>query len=152
MYICFLLVFPYLLLLLCCCFFGKGLKLLVANGVDVIDFKLVGKTIRNFFRLSTHNYIYDKKLNDPSTSTVAPLMVAKLNRNWTFKLRFSAFRVGTNRCEIIITNIFDDNIVDDTNLQPRFSCTLTETTAQPIYPRKHLTHNHNCWFFRNSLI
>ena len=85
MYICFLLVFPYLLLLLCCCFFDKGLKSLVANGEDVIDFMLVGKTVRNFFRLSTHNYIYDKKLNDPST--VAPLMVAKLDfqaAHWCF--------------------------------------------------------------------
>lgn len=34
-------------------------------------------------------------------------MAAKLNKSMIFQLRFGAFRSITNRCEVIITNIFD---------------------------------------------
>jgi hypothetical protein len=67
---------------------------IVTDEEDVIDFMLVGKTTVNFFGSSTyrHSYVYDKKFNDLTLLD---------------QLRFGAFRSGTNRCEIIITNIFE---------------------------------------------
>jgi replication factor A1 len=48
-----------------------------------------------------------KKFIDPSV--LPPAMAAKLNKSMIFQLRFGAFRSITNRCEVIITNIFDDS-------------------------------------------
>jgi len=82
------------------------LECIVTNGEDVTNFLLFGKTAENFFGSSAHHYVYDKKFMDPSV--IPPAMPTKLNKSMIFQLRFGAFKSTTNRCEIIITNIFDD--------------------------------------------
>ncbi|XP_073264393.1 uncharacterized protein [Populus alba] len=84
------------------------LECIVTDGEDVTNFLLFGKTAENFFRSSAHHYVYDKKIIDPSV--LPPAMAAKLNKSMIFQLRFGTFRSITNRCEVIITNIFDDSI------------------------------------------
>ena len=84
------------------------LECIVTDGEDVTNFLLFGKTVENFFGSSAHHYVYDKKFMDPSV--IPPAMPTKLNKSMIFKLWFGAFRSTTNRCEIIITNIFDDTI------------------------------------------
>ncbi|KAI5558762.1 hypothetical protein BDE02_17G063000 [Populus trichocarpa] len=83
------------------------LECIVTDGEDVTNFLLFGKTAENFFGSSAHHYVYDKKFIDPSV--LPPAMAAKLNKSMIFQLRFGAFRSITNRCEVIITNIFDDS-------------------------------------------
>ena len=83
------------------------LECIVTDGEDVTNFLLFGKTAENFFGSSAYHYVYDKKIIDPSV--IPPAMAAKLNKSMIFQLRFGAFGFTTNnRCEIIITNIFDD--------------------------------------------
>lgn len=82
------------------------LECIVTDGEDVANFLLFGKIAENFFGSSAHHYVYDKKFIDPLV--IPPAMAAKLNKSMIFQLRFRDFRSTTNRCEIIITNIFDD--------------------------------------------
>ncbi|KAJ6888084.1 hypothetical protein NC652_029185 [Populus alba x Populus x berolinensis] len=67
---------------------------------------MVGKTAENFFGSSAHCYLYDKGFID----CIPPPMIEKLNKDKIFQLRFGAFRSVVNRCDIIVTNVFD-NIV-----------------------------------------
>jgi replication factor A1 len=76
----------------------------VTNGNDVATFLMVGKTAENFFGSSAHCYLYDKGFID----CIPPLMIEKLNKDKIFQLRFGAFWSVVNRCDIIITNVFDD--------------------------------------------
>jgi replication factor A1 len=77
---------------------------IVTDGNDVATFLMVGKTVENFFGSSAHCYLYDKGFID----CIPPPMIEKLNKDKIFQLRFRAFRSVVNRCDIIVTNVFDD--------------------------------------------
>ncbi|KAJ6945951.1 hypothetical protein NC651_000888 [Populus alba x Populus x berolinensis] len=110
------------------------LECIVTDGEDVTNFLLFGKTAENFFGSSAHHYVYDRKFIDPSV--LPPTMAAKLNKSMIFQLRFGAFRSITNRCEVIITNIFDDNTnksihpLEIATLEAKSS--LTSKTSTPL--------------------
>ncbi|KAI5555123.1 hypothetical protein BDE02_19G059700 [Populus trichocarpa] len=88
------------------------LECIVTDGEDVANFLLFGKTAENFFGSSAYHYVYDTKIIDPSV--IPPAMATKLNKSMIFQLHFGAFESTTNnRCEIIITNIFDDTTNKD---------------------------------------
>jgi replication factor A1 len=66
-----------------------------------------GKLLRTFLDHQPTIMSMIKKFIDPSVIPLA--MAAKLNKSKIFQLCFGAFGSTTNnRCEIIITNIFDD--------------------------------------------
>jgi replication factor A1 len=65
---------------------------------------MVGKTAENFFGSSAHSYVYDKGFID----SIPPPMIDKLQKPKIFQLRFGTFRSMMNRCDIIVTNVFDD--------------------------------------------
>jgi len=135
MCICFLFVeffltFCFAVMLFLC----KGLKslvLLLMEKMLLISCWLI-KITKNLFGSFANNYVYDKQFYDPSI--VMPQMVAKLDKNWIFQLRFGAFKVGTNRCDMIATNIFDNNNTNDTNLHSCSSCSLAEQHPIPVTP------------------
>ncbi|KAL9390230.1 hypothetical protein Peur_018835 [Populus x canadensis] len=77
---------------------------IVTDGNDVATFLMVGKTAENFFGSSAHCYLYDKGFID----CIPPPMIEKLNKDKIFQLRFGAFRSVVNRCDIIVTNVFDN--------------------------------------------
>ncbi|XP_024438550.1 uncharacterized protein LOC112323665 [Populus trichocarpa] len=77
---------------------------IVTDGNDVATFLMVGKTAENLFGSSAHCYLYDKGFID----CIPPPMIEKLNKDKIFQLRFGAFRSVVNRCDIIVTNVFDD--------------------------------------------
>lgn len=126
-------VFSYILL---CCgvIFMQRFKVacVVIDGEDVANFMLVDKITKNLFGSFANNYVYDKQFCDPSI--VVPQMVAKLDKNWIFQMRFGAFKVRTNRCDMIATNIFDNNNTNDTNLHSCSSCSLAEQHPIPVTP------------------
>ncbi|KAG5254606.1 replication factor [Salix suchowensis] len=82
------------------------LDCVVTDEIDVTNFLMVGKVAENFFGSSAHHYVYDRGFNDPSK--IAPPMASKLNKIYIFQLQFGTFRLTTNRCDILITNVFDD--------------------------------------------
>lgn len=91
------------------------LDCVVTDEIDVTNFLMVGKVAENFFGSSAHHYVYDRGFNDPST--IAPPMASKLNRIYIFQLRFGTFRSTTNRCDILITNVFDDVPIEPGDIQ-----------------------------------
>ena len=90
------------------------LECIVTDGEDVTNFLSFGKTTKNFFGSLAHHYVYNKKFID--SSVIPPTMTAKLNKSMIFQLCFGAFRSTTNKCEIIITNIFYDTT--NNNIHP----------------------------------
>ncbi|XP_061944980.1 uncharacterized protein LOC133668979 isoform X2 [Populus nigra] len=116
------------------------LECIVTDGEDVTNFLLFGKTAENFFGSSAHHYVYDKKFIDPSV--LPPAMAAKLNKSMIFQLRFGAFRSITNRCEVIITNIFDDTTnksihpLETPTPEPKSSA--TSKTSTPLSSMKQV--------------
>uniref|UniRef100_A0A6N2M9U0 ATP-dependent DNA helicase n=1 Tax=Salix viminalis TaxID=40686 RepID=A0A6N2M9U0_SALVM len=91
------------------------LDCVVTNEIDVTNFLMVGKVAENFFGSSAHQYVYDRGFNDPST--IAPPMASKLNKIFIFQLRFGTFRSTINRCDILITNVFDDVPIESGDIQ-----------------------------------
>ena len=69
-------------------------------------FFYLGNLLRTFLDHQPTIMSMIKKFIDPLV--IPPAMAAKLNKIMIFQLRFRDFRSTTNRCEIIITNIFDD--------------------------------------------
>lgn len=61
---------------------------------------------KNLFGSFAHNYLYDKGFDD----CISPPMIDKLDKVNIFQHRFGAFRSIVNRGDIIITNVFDDNM------------------------------------------
>jgi len=110
------------------------LECIVTDGEDVTNFLLFGKTAENFFGSSAYHYVYDKKFIDPSV--IPPAMAAKLNKSMIFQLRFGAFGFTTNnRCEIIITNIFDDTTNKNIHpLETPFTEAKSSTTSKTSTP------------------
>jgi replication factor A1 len=122
------------------------LECIVTDGEDVANFLIFGKTAENFFGSSVHHYVYDKKKKIIDPSVILLAMTVKLNKSMIFQLRFDAFRSTTNRCEIIITNIFNDTT--NSNIHPlktpstevkssttsKTSTPLSSTKQVPIYP------------------
>lgn len=78
----------------------------MASREDATSFFLVVKATKNFFGSSTHHYMYEKKFSNPFI--IVPLMIVKLSKSFIFQLRLSAFRPGSNRCDMVIYKIFDD--------------------------------------------
>ena len=76
----------------------------MTDGNDVATFLIVGKNAENFFGSSAHCYLYDKGFID----CIRLPTIEKLNKDKIFQLRFGAFRSVVNRCDIIVTNVFDD--------------------------------------------
>ena len=101
---CFLRILTFIHLFYSLCRFR--LDCIVTNEIDVTNFLMVRKVAENFFGSSAHHYVYDRGFNDPST--IPPPMATKLKRIYIFQLRFGTFRSTTNRCDILITNVFDD--------------------------------------------
>ncbi|KAJ6971640.1 hypothetical protein NC653_032229 [Populus alba x Populus x berolinensis] len=110
------------------------LECIVIDGEDVTNFLLFGKTAENFFGSSAHHYVYDKKFIDPSV--IPPAMAAKLNKSMIFQLRFGAFRSITNKCEVIITNIFDNSTNESIHpletTTPEAKSSPTSKTSTPL--------------------
>ena len=116
------------------------LECIVTDGEDVTNFLLFGKTAENVFGSLAHHYVYNKKCIDPSV--ILLVMTAKLNKSMTFQLRFGAFRSTTNRCEIIITNIFDDttnNSIHPLETPPtEAKLSTTSKTSTPLSSTKQV--------------
>jgi replication factor A1 len=116
------------------------LECIVTDGEDVTNFLLFGKTAENVFGLLAHHYVYNKKCIDPSV--ILLVMTSKLNKSMTFQLRFGAFRSTTNRCEIIITNIFDDttnNSIHPLETPPtEAKLSTTSKTSTPLSSTKQV--------------
>ena len=70
---------------------------------------MVGKTAEKFFGSSAHSYVYDKGFID----SIPTPMIDKLQKPKIFQLRFGTFRSVINRCDIIVSNVFDDIIEVD---------------------------------------
>ena len=81
---------------------------IVTDEKDVTNFFLSGKNAENFFNTSAHHLVYDKKYIDPYTAP--PQMTQVLNKIKIFQLRFGAYRSAINRCDIFVTNVFDEPI------------------------------------------
>jgi replication factor A1 len=106
---------------------------IVTDDKDVINFFLSGKTAENFFNASAHHLVYDKKYVDPYT--VPPQMTEVLNKMKIFQLRFGAYKSAINRCDIFVTNVFDEGIKQSSEIQSeqfgaRSSTTLTTITIE----------------------
>ena len=80
---------------------------IVTDGNDVTNFLLSGKIAENFFNASAHHLVYDKKFVDPFI--VPPQMTEVLNKMKIFQLRFGAYRSALSRCDIYVTNVFDES-------------------------------------------
>ncbi|KAJ6896441.1 hypothetical protein NC651_022598, partial [Populus alba x Populus x berolinensis] len=82
------------------------LECVVNYEEDVTSFLLVEKAAENFFVLSTHHYVYNKKFSNPFVVT-SP-MIAELSKSFIFQLRFGASMAGGNRCDMVVYKDFDD--------------------------------------------
>ena len=76
---------------------------------------MVGKVIENFFGSLTHHYVYDRGFSNPLV--IAPLVASKLNRTYIFQLQLEAFQSTINCCDIVVTNVFDDVLVKQVDMQ-----------------------------------
>ena len=97
---------------------------------DVTNFFLSGKTAENFFNASAHHLVYDKKYIDPYT--VPPQMTQVLNKMKIFQLRFGAYKSAINRCDIFVTNIFDEGIKQSSDILLQQFGAGSSTTAAAI--------------------
>jgi replication factor A1 len=108
----------------------------VSDGNDVVViFILVGKIAKNFFGSSTHNYLCDKGFVD----CIPPNMIVKLNKVKIFQHGFGAFRSVVNHCDIIITNVFYENMTAEVPHLPAeldlhaIDVALADSAAQSSY-------------------
>ena len=72
--------------------------------------------MENFFNASAHHFVYDKKITDPYA--VPPQMTKVLNKMKIFQLRFGAYKSALSRCDIYVTNIFDEGTEQSSVTQP----------------------------------
>ena len=101
---------------------------IVTDEKDVTNFFLSGKTVENFFNASTHHLVYDKKYIDPYTAP--PQMTQVLNKIKIFQLRFGAYKSAINRCDIFVTNVFDEGIKQSSDiLSEQFGVGSSTTTT-----------------------
>ena len=103
---------------------------IVTDDKDVTNFFLSGKTAENFFNASAHYLVYDKKYVDPYT--VPPQMTQVLNKKKIFQLRFGAYKSAINRCDIFVTNVFDEGIKQSSEIQSKQFGVGSSTTPTTI--------------------
>jgi replication factor A1 len=89
----------------------------MTDGEEVINFLMVCRSAEDFFRATSHHYVYDRKFNNPSV--IAPLMLSKLNKTKIFQLRFRSFISSSNRCDNFIVNVFDNDSEQELDIQPQ---------------------------------
>jgi replication factor A1 len=100
----------------------------VTDEKDVTNFFLSGKTAENFFNTSAHHLVYDKNYFDPYTAP--PQMTQVLNKIKIFQLRFGAYKSAINRCDIFVTNVFDEATTQSSEIQSeQFGADSSSTPA-----------------------